>query len=69
MLPNPVLQEGSVSVDEAVTAVGITIVCEVAPAGQLLLSCTTTLCEPLDKLPNTAGDVQAAKAAPSRLQV
>jgi hypothetical protein len=67
--PVPVLQFGSVSVPEAVTAEGMTIVCEVAGAAQLLLSLTTTLCDPAERLPKVAGEVQAANAPPSRLQV
>ena len=67
--PVPVLQFGSVSVPEAVTAEGMTIVCEVAGAAQLLLSLTTTLCDPAERPLKVAGEVQAANAPPSRLHV
>ena len=69
MLPVPVLHSGSLFVEEDVTAVGTTIVCDVAAAGHRLLSRTTTLCEPLFKPLKTAGDVHAANADPSREHV
>ena len=60
MLPNPVLQSGSVFVDEDVTAVGMVTVLVWSGPAQPLLSFTLTVCDPALKLPKIAGDVQAA---------
>ena len=69
MLPKPSLQLGSVSVPEAVTAEGMVTVLVTPGAGQPLLSFTVTAWEPLLRLLNVAGEVQAAKAPLSRLHV
>src|SRR6266513_3123010 len=69
MLPKPSLQFGSVSVPDAATAVGIATVLVTAGPKQPLLSFTVTVCEPLVRLLNAAGEVHAAKAPLSRLHV
>ena len=67
MLPRPVLQSGSVLVEDEVTEADGWVMLVVAGAAHPLLSFTTTLCEPAERPLNVAGEVHAANAPPSRL--
>ena len=70
MLPRPVLQSGSVLVEDEVTEADGWVMLVVAGAAvQPLESLTVTVCEPAERLLKVAGDVQALKAPPSRLHV
>src|SRR5260370_17381726 len=67
MLPVPVLQSGSVSVDDVVTAVGIVTLLVWQTPEHHLLSFTLTVLVPATNPLKTAGDVQLLNAPPSSL--
>ena len=69
MLPRPVLQSGSLLVEDEVTEADGWVIVVVAGAVQPLESLTVTVCEPAARLPKVAGDVHELKAPPSRLHV
>ena len=69
ILPSSVLQSGLVEVEPVVTAALGWVIVVVAGAVHALESLTVTVCDPVARLLNVAGEVQELKAAPSRLQV
>jgi len=69
MLPRPVLQSGSLLVEDEVTEADGWVMLVVAGAVQPLESLTVTVCDPAARLPNVAGEVHELKAPPSRLHV
>ena len=69
MLPRPVLQSGSLLVEDEVTEADGWVMLVVAGAVQPLESLTVTVCEPAARLLNVAGELQRLKAPPSRLHV
>src|SRR5436309_556973 len=68
MLPKPVLQSGSVSVADVVTAVGCPMVCEVVPV-QVLTSLTVTVCSPVESGPKLEPELHKLNPPPSRLHM